>query len=81
MDYRMEELIPIVADLAKQYAGCDSTSITYENAQELMQGVIFCLDEYWNSEPNHLCIEPSISITSPKYLGFSCLGWASSIFN
>ena len=55
MDYRMEELIPIVADLAKQYAGCDSTSITYENAQELMQGVIFCLDEYWNSEPNHLC--------------------------
>ena len=55
MDYRMEELIPIVADLAKQYAGCDSTSITYENAQEFMQGVIFCLDEYWNSEPNHLC--------------------------
>lgn len=55
MDYKMEELIPIVADLAKQYAGCDNTSITYENAQRLMQGVIFCLNEYHNSAANMLC--------------------------
>lgn len=55
MDDKMEELIPIVADLAKQYAGCDNTSITYENAQRLMHGVIFCLNEYHNSAANQLC--------------------------
>ena len=55
MDDKMEELIPIVADLAKQYAGCDNTSITYETAQRLMQGVIFCLNEYRASAANQLC--------------------------
>lgn len=54
MDYKMEELIPIVADLAKKYAGYDNTSVTYETAQNLMQGVIYCLNECENSEMNHL---------------------------
>ena len=43
MDYQMEELLPIVSELAQKYAGFESTSITYEKAQSLMEAVIFCL--------------------------------------
>lgn len=68
MDYKMEELIPIVADLAKKYAGCDNTSITYEAAQALMQGVIYCLDEYWTSTANSLW-KKDISIQEQYQIG------------
>ena len=64
----MEELIPIVADLAKKYAGCDNTSITYEAAQALMQGVIYCLDEYWTSTANSLW-KKDISIQEQYQIG------------
>ncbi len=46
MNYQLEELIPIVADLAQRYTGCDSTSISYEKAQSFMGAVLYCLDEY-----------------------------------
>lgn len=45
-EYKMEELIPIVADLVKQYTGNESTSVTYEKAQQLMDAVIYCIKEY-----------------------------------
>lgn len=48
MNYKMEELLPIVSRLAWKYAGCDNTSISYEKAQMLMEAVIYCLDEYWD---------------------------------
>lgn len=49
MDYKMEDLLPVVSKLARKYAGCDSTSISYERAQGLMEAVIYCLEEYRNS--------------------------------
>lgn len=49
MNYEMEELLPIVAEVAQKYTGCDSTSVTYEQAQMLMEGVIYCLDECGHS--------------------------------
>lgn len=48
MDHTMEELLPIVTKLAQKYAGWESTSITYERAQTLMEGVLYCLEEYQN---------------------------------
>ena len=36
MDYKMEELLPIVSELAQKYTGYESTSVTYEKAQMLM---------------------------------------------
>ena len=41
----MEELIPIVRKLAHKYTSFESTSITYEKAQELMEAVIYCIRE------------------------------------
>lgn len=36
MDYEMEELVPIVGKLAEKYTSHESTSITYEKAEQLM---------------------------------------------
>lgn len=44
--YKMEELVPIVADLAGKYHGIDSTSMSYEKANQLMGAVVFCIQEY-----------------------------------
>lgn len=41
MDYEIEELLPLVSELAQKYSGYESTSITYEKAQTLMAQ--FCI--------------------------------------
>ena len=40
MDYEMEELVPIVGKLAEKYTSHESTSITYEKAEQLMGRLI-----------------------------------------
>lgn len=45
MRYNIEELIPIVAKLAQVYTSKESTSISYEKAQQLMEAVIYCIHE------------------------------------
>lgn len=54
MDYNMEELLPLVSELAQKYTGYESTSVTYEQAQTLMEAVLYCLNEYSHSEANSL---------------------------
>lgn len=44
-DFEAEELVPIVAELAGIYTGHESTSITYERAQSLMEAVQYCIHE------------------------------------
>lgn len=53
-EYTMEEIFPVVAKLAGQYAGYESTSVTYERAQQLMAAVIYCIREYEMSAANGL---------------------------
>lgn len=43
--YEMEELVPVVALLAERYTAGESTSITYEKAQQLMEAVLYCIHE------------------------------------
>lgn len=45
MEYEMEELLPLVAALADQYTSRESTSVTYEKAQQLMEAVLYCIQE------------------------------------
>lgn len=45
MRYKMEELVPIVAEMSERYTGMESTSITYEKAEQLMGAVIYCIRE------------------------------------
>lgn len=43
--YEMNELIPVVALLTRQYTGIESSSVTYEKANQLMEAVIYCIRE------------------------------------
>lgn len=45
MKYKMEELLPLVARLAEKYTGFESTSVTYERAEQLMGAVLYCIAE------------------------------------
>lgn len=47
--YEMEELVPIVAELSERYTAYESTSITYEKANQLMGAVLYCIHEYERS--------------------------------
>ena len=72
MDYQMEELLPVVSELAQKYAGYESTSITYEKAQSLMEAVLFCLNEYNNSNTNSLA-HKDISVNEQYNIGAKLL--------
>lgn len=50
MSYSMEELVPIVAKLAEGYTSGESTSVTYEKAEQLMGAVLYCIREAWRQE-------------------------------
>lgn len=54
MIYSMEELVPIVAKLAEKYTGGESSSISYEKAQMLMEAVLYCIHACENGEENML---------------------------
>lgn len=43
--FEVEELIPIVGKLAGKYTSFESTSITYERAEQLMDAVKYCINE------------------------------------
>lgn len=50
MKYKMEDLVPIVAKLAEGYTSKESTSITYERAQQLMEAVLYSIQEAERTE-------------------------------
>ncbi|MBP5605501.1 MAG: hypothetical protein J6X60_08160 [Ruminiclostridium sp.] len=43
-DYSFEELLPIVCKLSEQYTQNDSTSVTFDTANSLMDAVIYCIN-------------------------------------
>lgn len=45
MEYAFEELLPIVADLTNRFTSKESTSVTYEIAQQLMEAILYCIQE------------------------------------
>lgn len=51
--YTMEELLPVVAELTKRFTSNESSSITYEKANQLMEAVKYCIDELY--EGNDKC--------------------------
>lgn len=52
--YSMEGLMTIVAKLAGQYMCGESSSISYERAQMLMEAVIYCVKEYESADNDKL---------------------------
>ena len=52
MEYEMEELITIVGRLAEKYNAHESTSMTYEKAEQLMEAILYCIHETIKLSPN-----------------------------
>ena len=50
ISYEVEDLVPIVAELAKRYTSGESSSITYEAAGRLMEAVLYCIREFEKGE-------------------------------
>ncbi len=46
MNYEIEELLPVVGWLAEKYTSGESTSVTYEKANQLMEAVRYCIQEF-----------------------------------
>jgi len=68
MEYKMEELFPVISELAQKYGGYESTSVTYEQAQILMEAVLYCLNEYHNSYTDGI-IHENISVKEQYDIG------------
>ena len=43
-NFTMEELLPVVAELTRKYTHGESSSITYEKAQQLMEAILYCIN-------------------------------------
>ena len=43
MEYPMEELIPILAELTDRFTSKESTSVSYERARQLMEAIFYCI--------------------------------------
>ncbi len=56
IEERMEELLPLMEELTKKYTSGESTSVTYEKAQELMEAVLYCIWEYGQEQNAGFCL-------------------------
>lgn len=73
VDYKPEELIPIVAKLSRKMTGEESTSITYEKAQQLMEAVLYCIREWEREQECGDTAWEKISAEKAYELGFACV--------
>ena len=79
MNYKIEELLPIVGTLVNKYTSFVSTSIIYEKAQKLMEAVLYCIHklelvEYESvplPEHNSIILSQKITAKQAYETGFS----------
>lgn len=72
MRYKPEELLPLVKELSWKYTGKASTSITYEEAQQLMKAVLYCIQEYTlGAGKDVLCPGKKVSAREAYELGYA----------
>jgi len=74
-EYEPEELIPIVAKLVYKMNSGESTSITYEKAQQLMGAVLYCIREWERGEVAGQFLQRKQKVSAEKAyeLGLACV--------
>lgn len=45
MVYKIEEILPVMEKLSDKYTSKDSASVSYETAQQLMEAILYCIQE------------------------------------
>lgn len=73
MNYKMEELVPIVGKLAGSYTSFESTSITYERAEQLMRAVLYCIHETESDKDSAAVCVNRISAERAFETGLACV--------
>jgi hypothetical protein len=73
MQFELKDLVPIVAKLTENYTLKESTSITYEKAQQLMDAVVYCIRECETSEQYSLIQEEELSAWKMYETGARCV--------
>ena len=73
MKYEMEDLVPIVAKLAEGYTSKESTSITYERAQQLMEAVLYSIREAEKAVQFSLIQKDELSTERMYAIGVKCV--------
>lgn len=68
-EYEPKELIPIVSKLVYKMNGGESTSITYEKAQQLMGAVLYCISEWEREEEAQIEIHQEIQMEKAEAAG------------
>lgn len=74
MEYEMEELVPIVGKLAEKYTAYESTSITYEKAEQLMGAVLYCIQELKEINSNSLAANEKMPAQRAYEIGAAYVG-------
>lgn len=70
INYDMAELVEIVAGLSEEYTSKESTSITYEKAEQLMEAVLFCIKHAEESSENMLMKTVSMPAKEVYRIGY-----------
>lgn len=68
--YQPEELLPIVTWLAEKYTSKESSSVTWEKAQTLMEAVIYCIREFEGEESGTLVSGKRIKADEAYRIGY-----------
>lgn len=64
--YSPDEIMPVVLKLANRYKGYESTSVSYDTVNMLMESVIYCINELGSS---NTALAPSLSASEAFRLG------------
>lgn len=74
MEYKVEELLPVVTRLTEKYTSKESTSVPHETARQLMEAVIYCIEENENGEGALIMTEAKMPAAQIMYeRGFEIL--------
>lgn len=73
MMYPLEELVPIVAKLTEKYTAGESSSITYEKAEQLMEAVLYCISELEESQQKSAVPSGKLTAQQAYEIGAACV--------
>ena len=72
MNYKIEELVPIVGKLAEHYTAGQSSSIKYEAAEQLMEAVLYAIHEAETFDSQSL-VAAQIPAEKMYTIGVACI--------
>ena len=73
MGYEMEELVPIVGKLAKAYTAGESTSVTYEKAEQMMGAVLYAIGQLEQPGPSYIIPTNGVSAQQAYEMGMALI--------